>query len=68
MTTDEAKTAFRRSVPVMHGGIRYDEISALIYRKNKAAGRLSLSLELADYRSRSVSIVPPENVEVAFGG
>jgi len=62
MTKEEAKQAFLTSVPVWCAGIKYDEISALIYRKDKARRSLVMTLELADRCGHAVMIVPPDKV------
>lgn len=63
MTLDEAKKAYYAEVPVIFGGIEYDRISALIYRKDKGQPP-RLELELFDKRGHSVTIAPPDRTQL----
>ncbi len=65
MTTETAKEAFRRGVPVIYGGIEYREITALITRKDMKARKYILQLELMDYCGHAVVIAAPEKTELA---
>lgn len=67
MTKDEAKAAFLKGSPVVHGGIRYKSITALIYRRDSVKG-IRVQLELLDYNARCVVIVEPERVTIAKEG
>ena len=62
MDKTEAKDAFLAQRPVVHQGITYKKISALIYRIK--SGAVSLSLELIDKNDNSVTIAAPEKVEI----
>ncbi len=64
MTVDEAKEAFRRGVPVVHDGIEYREISALITRRDVKARKYVLTVELLDKSGRAVVIAPPDKVRL----
>ena len=50
MTNEEAKQAFFDRVPVIYDGIKYNYISAIIYRRNnfKERGKVIVSAELVD--------------------
>lgn len=61
MTTNEAKAAFLEGVPVIHNGIEYLHISALIYRRHKGAA--ILQLEMMDKSGHSVTVASPAKVE-----
>lgn len=63
MTIDEAKTAYYAEKPVLYGGVEYERISALIYRKPKGK-RPYLQLELFDKCGHSVMIITPDKVSV----
>lgn len=63
MTCDEVKAAFMEECPVIYGGITYQRVSALIYRKNPAGRGLRVQAELMDGNNRSVVIVSPERIE-----
>lgn len=62
MTTDEAKAAWKSGAPVMCKGIRYDEISALIYRKERQSGKMVMTVELLDHCGHSAVVVLPNEV------
>lgn len=63
MTHDEAKAAFMEECPVVYGGVTYQRISALIYRKNHTGRGLRIQAELKDNSNHSVVIVSPERIE-----
>ena len=65
MTNEEAKFAWKRGIPVIYRGIRYDEISALIYRADRQSRAAYISVELLDKRSRCVVVALPKDVEKA---
>ena len=52
MTHDEAKAAFMEECPVVYGGVTYQRISALIYRKNHTGRGLRVQAELKDNNNR----------------
>jgi hypothetical protein len=60
MNKDEIKAAFLEGVPVVHRGIEYVCISALIYRRS--GGKLLAQVELHDKCNHSVTIAQPERV------
>lgn len=64
MTIDEAKTAYYAEKPVLYGELKYERISALIYRKPKGK-RPYLQLELFDKCGHSVMITTPDKVSVS---
>lgn len=55
MTNAELKEALFTREPVMHMGIRYDYVSAVIYRTVK--GKLQITAELMDRSSHSTTVV-----------
>ena len=63
MTVEEAKAAYFAEKPVISGGLEYERISALIYRKPKGQ-QAFLTLELYDKCGHSVTIATPDRVEV----
>lgn len=63
MTNSELKEALFSRQPVMHMGVRYDYVSAIIYRV--AEGKLVITAELTDSISRSTSVVPAGKVQLA---
>ncbi len=66
MTADEAKKAYYAETPVIHSGIEYERISALIYRKPKG-GAPYIQLELLDKCGHSVTIAPLERTSIKEG-
>ena len=64
MSVDEAKAAYYAETPVICRGIKYERISALIYRKPKGE-RPHMELELYDKCKHSVSIAPPDIVSAS---
>ena len=65
MTNDELKAAFMDETPVMHGGIQYLKVSAIIYRKRD--GKVIVDAELLDKNRNSVTIADPKRVEEIGG-
>ena len=63
MTRDELKAAFDEQCPVIHGGITYQRISALISRREPGKRRAFLQAELMDRTGRSVTIADPDRIE-----
>lgn len=64
MTREELKAAFMEEAPVLSGGIEYQKITALIYRKERRGGRgLIVQAELLDRGGHSVTIAAPERIE-----
>ena len=61
MSINEAKASYYAETPVICRGIKYERISALIYRKPKGE-RPYLELELYDKRGHSVTITTPDKV------
>ena len=62
MTTEETKSAFFKGVPVKYNGIRYNCISALIYRRKQS--KMVLEAELFDRCGHAIIIADPNKVEV----
>lgn len=63
VTRDELKAAFDEQCPVIHGGITYPRISALISRREPGKRRAFLQAELMDKTGRSVTIADPDRIE-----
>lgn len=63
MTNSEAKAALLEESPVIHAGITYQKITALIYRKAGQGNRVRVSAELLDVNGRDVVIAPVEKIE-----
>ena len=61
MTNSELKEALFTREPVMHMGIRYDYVSAVIYRTVK--GKLQITAELMDSAGHSTTVVHAGKVE-----
>lgn len=61
MTNSELKEALFSREPVMHIGIRYDYVSAIIYRT--VNGSLQITAELTDGPSHSTTVVHASKVE-----
>lgn len=61
MTNSELKEALFTREPVMHMGIRYDYVSAVIYRTVK--GKLQITAELMDGIGHSTTVVHASKVE-----
>jgi hypothetical protein len=62
MNNNELKEAFVARRPVVHNGIIYERISAIIYRL-RPNGTIYTEAELMDKCGHSVSIVSPERVK-----
>lgn len=60
MNNEELKSALFEPRPVVHNGIKYKCVSAIIYR-NKG-GRLAISAEVQDMKTNSVCIVDAEKL------
>ena len=67
MTNAEAKQAFYDGKPIIYKGVRYDEVKALIYRKDREKNWMYLSVELYERRSNCVVVALPKNVERVEG-
>ena len=67
MTSEEIKQAMRNETPVMYNGVKYEKISAYIYRaiKDKHTGLIKfiLQVELVDVCGISVIIADARKVE-----
>lgn len=63
VTRDELKAAFDEQCPVIHSGITYQRISALISRREPGKRRAFLQAELMDRTGRSVTIADPDRIE-----
>lgn len=63
MTNDETKKAWLNKQPIIHKGIDYSKISALIYRLTEN-GEMTLSVELLDKCGNSVTIASPQNIKL----
>lgn len=63
MTREELKAAFMEEAPVLSGGIEYQKITALIYRKERGGCGLIVQAELLDRGGHSVTIAAPERIE-----
>lgn len=63
MTNSEAKAALLEECPVIHTGIAYQKITALIYRKAGQGKSVRVSAELLDPNGRAVVIAPVEKIE-----
>lgn len=61
MSNSELKEALFTRQPVQHMGIRYDYVSAIIYRTYKR--ELYITAELTDAKANSVTIVHAAKVE-----
>lgn len=57
MTIEEIREAFLQETPVTFGGIDYEKVSALIYRKE--GGKVVVSAEMLDKCKNSVTIASP---------
>lgn len=62
MTNEEVKAAFLSGQPVESGGIIYDHISAIIYRKGKEG--VYMQAELYDKCGHSVSSAEPRRINI----
>ena len=64
---DELEAAFDAQCPVIHRGITYQRISAIIRRREPNNPRSFLQVELMDKTGRSVVIADPGKVEKSGG-
>lgn len=64
MTVNELKRAFLDERPVAFGGITYQKITAVIYRKTPDKTGLLVQGELLDKNGRAVMIAAAERIEV----
>lgn len=60
MTNSDAKKCLSERTPVVWRGIRYDRISAIIYRVEK--NELVVKVELSDQNANSVTIADVKDV------
>ena len=63
MTNEEAKQALMNQTPVMHNGITYQYIAAIIYRRDKY-GHIIVSGEMLDRCGTSVVIAEIKNINL----
>ena len=63
MTGVELKAALLEECPVIHTGITYQKITALIYRKAGQGKSVRVSAELLDPNGRAVAIAPVDKIE-----
>ena len=61
MTNEELKKALFEETPVKFGGITYEKVTAIIYRKKENG--VAVSAELLDRCKNSVTIAEAERVE-----
>lgn len=64
MTNTEAREAMLNRTPVIHGGITYSRISAIIYRPGDNRD-VKVTVELLDKSGHSVSIANTKDVTQA---
>lgn len=62
MTKMEARDAFKQGCPVIHSGIEYLYISAIIYRRGGPEG-FFMQVELLDRSKKAVVIADPRRVK-----
>lgn len=62
MTNAEAERALIAQVPVVHRGIRYKMISAIIYRRTGVPGQMEASAELTCFCGHSLTIARLDRV------
>lgn len=65
MTVNELKRAFLDECPVVFGGITYQKITAVIYRKTLDGKRLHVQGELLDQNGRAVAIAAADRINFA---
>ncbi len=63
MKHEEIKRAFNEQCPVIHNGIEYQRISALIYRRIPGVAGKIVQAELLDKNGRAVVIAQPCRIE-----
>lgn len=61
MTAEEIKDALMKKYPVCANGIKFNCVTAVIYRERD--GRIEVSAELLDKCKNSVTIVPLDKIE-----
>jgi hypothetical protein len=61
MTNAELKDSMMAEEPVIHRGVEYKRVSAIIYRKSGSG--VQIQAELLDKNENSVSIADPKRVE-----
>ena len=64
MTNAEARDAMLSKTPVVHNGLKYSRISAIIYRPTEDGG-IKVTVELASPCGHSVTIANTKDVEPA---
>jgi len=65
MTANELKRAFLDECPVVFGGITYQKITAVIYRKTQDGKGLHVQGELLDRNGRAVAIAAANRINFA---
>lgn len=68
MTSEEIKKAMHEFTPVIHDGIKYQRITAYIYRviaTRRGTYKTVMQCELLDYNGHSVTIAEAEKVRIA---
>lgn len=63
VTAKELNALFDEQCPVIHRGITYQRVSAIIRRRDPDKPRAFLQVELIDKTGRSVTIADPGKVE-----
>lgn len=68
MTSEEIKNAMHQFAPVRYNGVRYDRITAYIYRavetQKRGKYKIVLQCELLDLCGNSVTVAEAEKVEL----
>lgn len=65
MTVNELKRAFMAECPVTFGGITYQKITAVIYRKAPNGKEIHVQGELLDKNGRAVAIAAADRISYA---
>lgn len=65
MTNAELKEALLSGAPVVCGGIRYQKLTAIVYRA--VSGKILISGELLDGNGNCVVYAPARNIELYEG-
>lgn len=65
MTVNELKRAFMAECPVTFGGITYQKITAVIYRKTQNGKDIHVQGELLDKNGRAVAIAAADRISYA---
>ncbi|GIP17798.1 hypothetical protein J40TS1_34400 [Paenibacillus montaniterrae] len=63
MDNEELKAAMASGQAIMHRGLRYKHISAIIYRKSETG--MFIQAELMDLNGNSVMLVRPQDITLA---